>query len=88
MKEVESESKRLRGLSVVEVEESRRVHGENILTPPEKTPLWKLFLEKFEDPIIRILLIAALLSLLMALRTGEIVETLGIPFAIALATGI
>ena len=88
MKEVESENKRLRGLSVVEVEESRRVHGENILTPPEKTPLWKLFLEKFEDPIIRILLIAALLSLLMALRTGEIVETIGILFAIALATGI
>ena len=84
----EDESKKLTGLSAAEVEESRRVHGENILTPPEKTPLWKLFLEKFEDPIIRILLIAALLSLLMALRTGEIVETIGILFAIALATGI
>jgi len=88
MKEVESENKKVTGLTAGEVEESRRANGENILTPPEKTPLWKLFLEKFEDPIIRILLMAAFLSLLMALRTGEIVETIGILFAIALATGI
>ena len=86
--EVESDSRKLTGLTTGEVEKSRRVHGENVLTPPEKTPLWKLFLEKFEDPIIRILLMAAFLSLLMAFRTGEIVETLGILFAIALATGI
>ena len=42
------------GLTSAQVEESRRLHGENVLTPPEKTPLWKQFLEKFEDPIIRI----------------------------------
>ena len=48
----------LHGLTSQEVEESRRIHGENILTPPEKTSLWKQFLEKFEDPIIRILLLA------------------------------
>ena len=54
------------GLTSAEVEESRRKHGENILTPPEKVPLWKQFLEKFEDPIIRILLLAWLLSMVIA----------------------
>ena len=50
------------GLTPQEVEESRRKHGDNVLTPPEKEPIWKQFLEKFSDPIIRILLIALLLS--------------------------
>ena len=53
----------IKGLTPEQVEESRRLHGTNILTPPEKRPLWKLFLEKFEDPIIRILLFAWVLSL-------------------------
>ena len=57
-----SDSK-IQGLTKVQVEENRRLYGENILTPPEKTPLWKQFLEKFEDPIIRILLFAWVLSL-------------------------
>ena len=51
------------GLKQAEVEESRRKHGDNLLTPPEKEPVWKQFLEKFEAPIIRILLIALLLSI-------------------------
>ena len=51
------------GLTSEQVLENRRLHGENILTPPEKIPLWKQFLEKFEDPIIRILLFAWVLSL-------------------------
>jgi Ca2+-transporting ATPase len=82
------------GLSDAEVLESRKKYGENILTPPAKTPLWKLFLEKFEDPVIRILLIAALLSLAIAvahqLQTGtaEYAETAGIFCAILLATGV
>ena len=46
------------GLSDAEVLESRKKHGENILTPPEKESLWSQFIEKFEDPIIRILLVA------------------------------
>ena len=46
------------GLTKQEVEESRRLHGENILTPPEKASLWSQFLEKFNDPIIKILLVA------------------------------
>ena len=45
------------GLTEIEVEKSRAKYGDNVLTPPEKDPLWKQFLEKFSDPIIRILLI-------------------------------
>lgn len=79
---------KFQGLTWAEAEESRRLYGSNVLTPPEKTPLWRLFLQKFSDPIIRILLIAALLSLLMSFKTGEVIETIGIIFAVALATGI
>ena len=51
------------GLSEAEVLKSREQHGVNILTPPEKESLWSKFLEKFEDPLIRILLVAGLLSI-------------------------
>ncbi|PKO96661.1 MAG: haloacid dehalogenase [Bacteroidetes bacterium HGW-Bacteroidetes-7] len=80
--------KKYTGLTSDEVEKSRKLYGRNVLTPPERTPLWRLFLQKFSDPIIRILLIAALLSFLMSIKTGETLETVGIIFAIALATGI
>ena len=43
----------LRGLSAGDVEKSRREHGENTLTPPKRTPLWKLYLDKYKDPIIK-----------------------------------
>ena len=58
--------KNLKGLTSRQVEENRRLHGENILTPPERVSLWKQFLEKFEDPIIRILLFAWLLSMVIS----------------------
>ncbi|MFV0472500.1 MAG: calcium-translocating P-type ATPase, PMCA-type [Paludibacteraceae bacterium] len=80
--------KRYTGLSDEQVIESRNKHGENILTPPERKPLWKHFLEKFEDPIIRILLIAAFLSLGISFVHMEFAETIGIFFAILLATGV
>jgi len=76
------------GLSDKEVLASREKYGENLLTPPKKTPLWKLFLEKFEDPIIRILLIAAFLSFGISVIHNEYAETIGIFCAILLATGI
>ncbi len=84
----------LTGLNDNEVVESRNKYGENILTPPKRESLWKLFFEKFEDPIIRILLIAAFLSLGIAifehLSTGNMhyAETIGIFCAILLATGV
>lgn len=76
------------GLSDEQIIESRKKYGENILTPPERDPLWKLFLEKFEDPIIRILLIAAFLSLGISFVHMEFAETIGIFCAIFLATGV
>ena len=82
------------GLSDAEVQVSREKYGENVLTPPARTPMWKLFLEKFSDPIIRILLVALLLSIAVAVyhvATGEagmsaLFEPAGIALAILLAT--
>ena len=82
------------GLSDAEVQASREKYGENVLTPPARTPMWKLFLEKFSDPIIRILLVALLLSIAVAVyhvATGEagmsaLFEPAGIALAILLAT--
>lgn len=88
------QKKHLRGLTDAQVQENRQKYGSNILTPPEKESLWKLFLEKFQDPIIRILFIAAFLSLGIAIfehiSTGEkhYAETIGIFCAILLSTGV
>ncbi len=63
---MEQTHKHYRGLSDAEVSESRRLHGDNILTPPEREPLWRQFLKKFTDPIIVILLVALALSVAVA----------------------
>lgn len=86
---------RIKGLTSEQVEENRRKYGWNILTPPPKTPIWKLFLEKFNDPVIKILLVAWLLSMIIAgfhcwgpeaQGFTPFLEPLGIFFAILLAT--
>lgn len=82
------ESKHYSGLTNEQAEVSRQKYGKNILTPPARTPLWKLFLEKFKDPIIKILLAAALLSLIISIIHNEYAETIGIFVAIFLATGV
>lgn len=82
------ETRHYAGLNDAEVRESREKWGENVLTPPARTPLWKLFLEKFKDPIIRILLVAATLSLVISIVHNEYAETIGIFSAIFLATGV
>lgn len=84
------------GLTDAEVLESRKKYGVNILTPPEKEPLWKQFLEKFTDPLIIILMIAGVLSIgisfyeYIGLNEGFTVffEPIGIFVAILLATGL
>ena len=76
------------GLTDKEVLENREKHGINLLTPPKKASMWKLYLEKFNDPVIRILLVAAFFSLVISIIEGEYAETIGIFFAIFLATGI
>ncbi len=74
------------GLTPDEVAESRRMHGANVITPPKDDSAWKLFVEKFRDPIIRILLVAAVLSLVIAFIEKEFLEPIGIICAIILAT--
>lgn len=76
------------GLTAAQVEESRRLHGANVLTPPARDPWWKLYLEKFEDPIIRILCLAALTALAVGLYDGHFIEGVGILVAILLSTGL
>ncbi|HEX2211820.1 MAG TPA: calcium-translocating P-type ATPase, PMCA-type [Longimicrobium sp.] len=76
------------GLTSAEVAESRARHGANVLTPPERDPWWKLYLEKFDDPVIRILIIAGLLSFGVGFTHGEYYEGIGIVIAVLLATGL
>ena len=76
------------GLTDDEVRKSRAEHGVNLLTPPKRPSLWKLYWEKFEDPVVRVLLVAALFSLIISIVENEYAETIGIIAAILLATGI
>ena len=75
-----------RGLEPQQVEESRRQHGDNVITPPKDDSAWKLLLEKFRDPIIQILLVAAVLSLAIGFIHRDFTESVGIICAIILAT--
>lgn len=76
----------LTGLIPQEVETSRAKYGTNLITPPPSNPWWELLLEKFEDPIVRILLIAALLAIGVGIIDGTYLEGVGIIVAILLAT--
>jgi Ca2+-transporting ATPase len=76
------------GLSGQEVLERRLKYGENLLTPPPRTSLWKLYLDKYRDPIIRILLVAAAISLVLAFIENDFIETIGIFLAIFFATTV
>ena len=76
------------GLTDQEVLQSREKHGVNLLTPPKRPSLLKLYLEKFEDPVVRVLLVAAVFSLIISIIENEYAETIGIIDAIMLATGI
>ena len=76
------------GLTVLQVEASRRQHGENVLTPPRRQSMWRLYLEKYDDPMVRILLVAAAVSLALAFIKQDFIETIGIIAAIVLATTV
>lgn len=75
-----------KGLNTAQVIENRSKHGANVLTPAEREPWWRLLLEKFDDPIIRILMIAALMAIGVGFINGEYFEGIGIVIAILLAT--
>ena len=80
--------RKARGLSDKEVAESRQRHGDNVLTPPERTSLWRLYIDKYNDPIIKILLVAATISLGLAVIENDFVEAIGIFLAIFFATTV
>ena len=80
--------KLMKGLTDAEVSDSRAKYGLNTLTPPKRTSLWRLYMDKFKDPIIRILLIAAFLSLVLAFIENDFAESIGIFLAVFLATGV
>ena len=84
------------GLTSEQVEASRKAHGSNVLTPRERTPWWRKFAEKFKDPLIIILIVAAVLSIgiscyeFFGLNAGPTAffEPVGILVAIFLAFGL
>jgi len=77
------------GLESSRVEEFRKKYGANAMTPPVREPLWKQYLQNFDDPIIKILLLAVTISLIVSLMQGSgFLDTIGIIIAILLATGI
>ena len=76
------------GLTDEQVRLSREKFGSNVLTPPQRTSLWKLYLDKYRDPIIQILLVAAFVSLILAFVEHNFMETMGIFLAIFLATTV
>ena len=76
------------GLTDEQVKQSREQHGKNVLTPPQRTSLWNLYLDKYRDPIIQILLVAAFVSLILAFIEHNFMETIGIFVAVFLATTV
>ena len=77
-----------KGLTDEQVAKSREQHGYNVLTPPKRASLWALYIDKYRDPIIQILLVAVAVSLVFSFINGEFLETIGIFLAIILATTI
>jgi Ca2+-transporting ATPase len=77
------------GLSTSQIEALRKQFGVNTMTPPVRDPLWKQYLKKFDNPIIKILLLAVGISIIVFLFKGEgLLDTIGILVAVFLATGI
>ena len=71
-----------RGLTDSEILKSRELNGLNMLTPPKRDPWYVLFLEKFKDPLIQILSVAAIIALILGIIKSEYLEPIGIIAAI------
>ena len=78
----------MKGLTTEQALQSRALHGQNTLTPQRRKSLWALYVEKYKDPIIQILLVAAAISLALSMASGDFVEIIGILAAILLATTV
>jgi Ca2+-transporting ATPase len=78
-----------KGLSTSQINGLRKQYGTNTMTPPVREPLWKQYLKKYNNPIIKILLLAVAISMAVFLIKGEgLLDTIGILIAVLLATGI
>jgi P-type Ca2+ transporter type 2C len=76
------------GLTPEQVVSSRAAHGDNVLTPPKREPWWRQYLAKFDDPVIRILMIAAAVAVAVGAMEGHYAEGIGIILAVLLSTGL
>ena len=77
------------GLTTEQVADFRKKYGANVMTPPVRDPLWKQYAEKFDDPIIRILILAVAISTVVSIVKGSgLLDTIGIITAILLSTAI
>src|SRR5512136_1651721 len=77
------------GLTTAQVPEFRNTFGSNGMTPPVRDPLWRQYIKKFDDPIIKILLFAVAISAIVSIIVGSgFFDTIGIIIAILLSTGI
>jgi Ca2+-transporting ATPase len=74
------------GLTSDEARERLKQYGPNVLTPPADEPWWVLYLEKYHDPVIRILIVAAFIAIVVGAVDGHYAEGVGIIIAILLAT--
>ena len=74
------------GLSDKEVIINREKYGENIFTKKKQDTFFKLLLETFSDPIIKILLIALGIKTIFLIRDFDWYETVGIVLAILVAS--
>ncbi|RNI26157.1 cation-translocating P-type ATPase [Rufibacter latericius] len=71
------------GLSASEAQQRLQTHGYNELNEAEKDPIWKLILETFKDPMVIVLMIAAIVQLAL----GEVMEAI-IIFAVLILNAI
>jgi Ca2+-transporting ATPase/Ca2+ transporting ATPase len=60
-----------KGLSDSQVVHHSRLYGRNVLPEEKRTPFWKLVLKQFDDLLVKILIVAAIVSFVLALANGE-----------------
>ncbi len=79
----------IKGLNKDQVEQSRKLHGDNIIHEAEQETFWDKFKGAFDDPMIKLLLvIAAIMAIMAVMGYAEFGEIIGIVISVLLVTGI
>ena len=79
----------IRGLNKNQIDESRRLHGDNIIHEAKPETFWDKFKGAFNDPMIKLLLaIAAIMAIMAFMGYAEFGELIGIAISVLLVTGI